>query len=359
LRVLMITQKVERDDDVLGYVHGWIERLAVRLERLHVLGLGVGSYALPDNVTVYSMGKEKGAGRLARLVRLAQVAGGLSRRRQIDLIFAHQCPRYALLAAPFGKFFGLPLVMFYAHKSVDLELRLAHRLVERVTTSVPTGFMLPSDKVTPVGQGIELSLFQPDFAGEEKATIVAVGRLSPIKDYETLIRSADTLLREYRVERLKLLIVGGATGERDGQYFGHLKQTVGQLQLDGRVEFVGPVPHEEVPHYLRRATVTVNLCPTGAVDKAALEGMACGKPTVVCNRGFVPVLGAHAPHLLFDEGDPASLAERLAALLRMPVEQRRSMGMGLRDAVVAQHGVEGLADNLVRVFREVVGHERG
>jgi glycosyltransferase involved in cell wall biosynthesis len=355
LNVLMITQKVDRDDDVLGYVHGWIERLAARLEHLHVLGLWVGPYALPANVTVYSMGKEKGASRAARLARLAQVAGGLASRRQVDLVFAHQCPRYALLAAPFSKLFGLPLVMFYAHKSVDLELRLAHRLVDRVATSVPTGFMLPSDKVTTVGQGIELELFQPDFAAEEEATVVAVGRLSPIKDYETLIRSADILRRQYRLERLKLLIVGGTTGERDSQYSAHLRRVVGQLQLEGRVEFVGPVPHEEVSRYLHRATVTVNLCPTGAVDKAALEGMACGKPTVVCNRGFAPLFGAHAPYLLFDRGDPASLAERLAALLKMPVEQRRAMGLDLRAAVVAQHGVEGLADNLVRLFHDAVG----
>jgi glycosyltransferase involved in cell wall biosynthesis len=355
LRVLMITQKVDRDDDVLGYVHGWIERLAARLEHLHVLGLWVGSYALPANVTVYSMGKEKGASRPARLLRLAQVAGNLARRRQIDLVFAHQCPRYVIAAAPFSKLFGLPLVMFYAHKSVDLELRLAHRLVGRVTTSVPSGFMLPSNKVTAVGQGIELELFQPDFAAEEEATLAAVGRLSPIKDCETLIRSADILLREYHLERLKLLIVGGATGERDSQYFAHLKRLVGQLQLAGRVEFVGPLPHQEVPRYLHRATVTVNLCPTGAVDKAALEGMACGKPTVACNRAFAPLFGAHAPHLLFDEGDPASLAGCLAALLQMPVEQRRSMGLDLRAAVVAQHGVDGLADNLLRVFQEVVG----
>jgi glycosyltransferase involved in cell wall biosynthesis len=351
----MITQKVDRDDDVLGYVHGWIERLAARLERLHVLALWVGPHALPANVTVYSMGKEKGASRPARLARLAQVTGSLARHRQVDLIFAHQCPRYAIMAAPFGKVFGLPLVMFYAHKQVDLELRLAHRLVDRVATSVPGGFMLPSDKVSAVGQGIELKLFQPDFCAEEEATIVSVGRLSPIKDYETLIRSADILRREHRLERLKLLVVGGATGERDEQYFDHLRRVVGQLQLNGRVEFVGPVPHEEVSHYLHRAAVTVNLCPSGAVDKAALEGMACGKPTVVCNRAFAPLFGAHAPHLLFDEGHPASLAERLAALLKMPVEQRRSMGLDLRAAVVAQHGVEGLADNLVRVFHDAAG----
>lgn len=353
MRVLMITQKVDRDADVLGFVHGWIERLAARLEHLHVLCLWAGSYELPANVTVYSMGKEQGAGRPARLLRLAQVTGDLARRGQIDLIFAHQCPRYAIAAAPFSRLFGLPLLLFYSHKNVDLELRLAHRLVDRVITTTHGGFLLPGNKATVIGHGIELGLFQPGYAAEEEATVVSVGRLSPVKGYDTLLRSADILLREHHLERLKLLIVGGATGERDERNFAHLRRLVEELHLQGRVEFTGAVFHRDVPSYLHRAAVAVNLChcPEGSLDKAALESMACGKPTVVCNRDFAPVFGAHAPYLFFDDGDPASLAERLAVLLQMPPERRQAIGADLQAAVVAQHGVEGLADKLVGVFQ--------
>jgi glycosyltransferase involved in cell wall biosynthesis len=355
VRPLMITQKVDLDDDILGYVHGWIDRLAARVDHLHVLALWVGRHELPGNVTVYSMGKEGGAGRLKRLVRFAQVTGHLASGGKIDVIFAHQCPRYAILAVPYARLYQLPLVMFYAHRNVDLELRIAHRLVDQVATSVSTGFMLSSKKVITVGQGIDLNHFRLASPGDrEGATVVSVGRLSPIKDYETLIRSIDILRRRYEIDSPKAVIVGGPINERDWRYLDKLKRLVEELGLAKCVEFVGPVPHSQVPGYLQKASIIVNLCPTGAVDKAALEGMACGRPVVVCNEGFRPTLGSHAPLLLFAEGDPVDLAAHLADLLRLPVAERDEIGLSLREAVLTQHNVEKLADNLTCVFQDAI-----
>ncbi|MGA9348265.1 MAG: hypothetical protein WBW48_05605 [Anaerolineae bacterium] len=77
LRVLMITQKVDLDDDILGLTHAWVNKLAERVGRLYVLALAVGRHSLRDNVELFSMGKERGNSRLERLVNFNRVVPGL------------------------------------------------------------------------------------------------------------------------------------------------------------------------------------------------------------------------------------------------------------------------------------------
>jgi glycosyltransferase involved in cell wall biosynthesis len=179
LRVLMITQKVDLDDDVLGFTHVWVNRLAERVAQLHVLALGVGRHELHDNITLYSMGKERGAGRLRRFVNFNRIVAPLVLRRQVDLVFVHMAPLYAILAAPWTKLARVPIVLWYAHGYVSRKLRVAHWLVDRVVSSTPEGFCLPSEKLVVVGQGIDTGVFKPVEGPQPKRpfTVLSVGRI--------------------------------------------------------------------------------------------------------------------------------------------------------------------------------------
>jgi hypothetical protein len=73
MRVLMITQKVDLDDDILGFTHTWVNKLAEKVERLYVLALAVGRHSLRDNVELFSMGKERGNSRSKCLVNSDRV----------------------------------------------------------------------------------------------------------------------------------------------------------------------------------------------------------------------------------------------------------------------------------------------
>ena len=97
----------------------------------------------------------------------------------------------------------------------------------------------------------------------------------------------------------------------------------------------------------------MNLCPTGALDKVALEAMACGKPCLVANEGFRTTLGHWASHLLFQHGSVENLAEKLEGLLAMNNNQRQEMGDDLRQKIMEQHSLKGLADRLAGVFETV------
>src|SRR5262249_18209667 len=152
--------------------------------------------------------KDGGAGKLEQLARFSRVVGRLCLERRVDAVLTHMGPIFAVCAAPFARAAGLPLALWYAHGAVSPMLRLAHALVDRVGTSTPDGFRIPSSKVRYTGQGIDTDLFRPPSAEAIGAPLVSVGRLSPVKDYETLLRALARLAEQGL--RPNLEIVGGA-----------------------------------------------------------------------------------------------------------------------------------------------------
>ena len=59
MKILICTQKVDLNDDILGFFHSWIAEFAKQCEKVTVICLYKGEYDLPGNVKVLSLGKEK------------------------------------------------------------------------------------------------------------------------------------------------------------------------------------------------------------------------------------------------------------------------------------------------------------
>ena len=345
MNLLFITYKVDETDSLVGFVAGWLRALAARVERLDVICLAQGPASLPDNVRVHSLGKERGAGKLRQAVEFWRAA----RRIQADVVFCQFSPIFVIAIAPFAKLRGWPILLWYTHRHVDLKLRLATALADRVLTASPESFRLASPKVRVVGHGMDTERFAP--ATEVATTnagkiVLAVGRIAPIKHYEMLIEAARILVREQGRAEVEFLIVGDVEGPVPAGYAEGLRHQAAEAGLEGRLRFCGRVPHGEVVDYYRRAAVTVNLCPTGGLDKAVLEGMAAGRPALVRNSSFAALLGQDAELLLAPDGDVRAVAERLVRLLDMPEAERAALGLRLRQRVVAEHSLERLADRI-------------
>ncbi len=354
MRLLLITPKVDPRDDLFGHVHTWIEHLACRVDRLDVVTLWAGRPTLPGNVRFASLGKQATRDKLLWLARLQRLVGRLCLGRQVDAILAHMGPIFAVAAAPAARLAGVPLFLWYAHGQVSPMLRLAHALVDGVGTSTPEGFRIPSRKVTITGQGIETDRFCPAHRGAvDRATVLSVGRFSPIKDYETLLDAGARLA----TKGLRLELVGGAHSFHEAAYLSHLRGSVERIGLDGRVRFTVGVPHAEIVPIYQRATVFATCSRTGSLDKAVLEAAACGVPALVCNEAFRVPFGANWAALSFPPGDAGTLAARLAHWLDRGDHERQEVGQRLREVVVRDHGVERLADRVVEMIepRAILG----
>src|SRR5262245_26820171 len=133
MRLLFITQKLDRADWLLGFAHAWVKTLAARVEGLVVICLEQGETDLPSNVRVISLGKERGLNRVRRMLGFVRaVAATIG---QVDGVFAHMSPMFAIVSAPFAMARGLPRVLWYTHRNVDLKLRLATLLSSLVVTA--------------------------------------------------------------------------------------------------------------------------------------------------------------------------------------------------------------------------------
>src|SRR4051812_45525749 len=90
MRVLVINLTVDADDTVFGFTTAWITALAERVEHVTVITMQAGRIALPDNVQVHTLGKERGYPEWKRLLRFWRFAWGATRGRRIDACFVHQ-----------------------------------------------------------------------------------------------------------------------------------------------------------------------------------------------------------------------------------------------------------------------------
>lgn len=261
MRLLVVTQAVDKDDPVLGFFHRWLEAFSAEFDRIEVICLREGRHALPANVRVHTLGKEKGAGRLFRAARFYMHLWKL--RRAYDAVFVHMNPEYLALAGAWWRLAGKRAGLWYTHKSVDLKLRVAELWADVVFTASKESFRLPSAKVRVMGHGIDASFWTPDPTVFRGAALLSVGRLMPAKRHDLAIRVA-------REERVPLRIAG--TGPE--------QQRLAALarELGANVTFLGSCGEETLRDEYRRAARLIHRSETGSLDKVVLEAAACGCP---------------------------------------------------------------------------------
>jgi glycosyltransferase involved in cell wall biosynthesis len=346
VKLLFLTQVLDADDAVLGFVPRWIEGLARQCERVRVVALEVGNVsALPANVDWRAIGRK---GQLRRYLRYRAVLREALRGDGYDTVLAHMVPRYATLAAGPSKSAGARVFLWYTHGTADERLRRAEAAVEKIFTASPESLRLETQKRVVTGHGIDLEHF--DTHGRAPASpprILAVGRLTPAKDPLTVIEAL-RLLRQRGVDA-HLDLAGAGLTESDAGYAAQVRASLAGPELAARVTLHGAVPYREIPRLCERATLCVNASLTGSVDKVVLEGFAARRPVLSCNEAFpglIAELGAEARALCFAKGSAEELAARLETWLAKPPAERAALGERLRAIVARDHEVDALMRRL-------------
>lgn len=362
MRLLMITRKVDRYDPLAGFAYGWIKKIAQNVDQLNVLCLEKGDITdLPANVKIYSLGKEKGASRFKRFLNFQILA--LKLVPKSDGVFCHMNPEYTIAIAPYAKLFRKKIVSWYTHGAVTIKLRLLEKLANTVLTASKESFRLPSKKVIVTGHGIDTEFFHPPAPGQETITkfylegreagslatykILTIGRISPTKDYESLIKAVDILVNKENVKGLKVNIIGGPGLPEHQSYLDSLKQMVQTMKLQNVVSFLGAISNIETVGHYQDADLFVNLSGTGSVDKAVLEAMACGTIVLTSNIAFEQILGND---FMVEQNNPEKLAEKIKWVMDLPAQEKQEIKEKLRTEVVTNHDLNNLAKKIAEAF---------
>lgn len=346
MKLLIITQKIDERDDVLGFMHGWIAGFARECEKVTAIGLSVGKHHLPKNVEVLSLGKEGGRSRLRSLARLYWYAW--SRRREYDAVFVHMNQVYINVTAPLWRLLGKKISLWYAHGHVPRDLRFAELFTQRVFTSTESGFRIVSDKKRVVGQAIDTERFAPSQEAHSESSffrIVTVGRITPAKDYETLIDAVALLSKQGK--KVLVTVIGRPALGSDEQYFEKIKKSVAEKGLSDSFNFVGAVANVDLPSHLQSAQIFVNMGKTGSLDKVVPEAMATGLPILTCNEALLEVLGPYTQSLIYPKNDSRVLAQKIAWLMDMSLSERIKIGTDLREIVVREHSLPRFVRRIV------------
>ena len=349
MKLLVLTQVLDRQNGVLGFFNRWIAEFASHCEAVRVVALEVGDTSdLPDNVDWVEIGRR---GVVGRYLKYRRALGQALDRDGFDAVLGHMVPRYSIVAAGPARRAGARNYLWYTHKGVDARLRKAVTLVEKTFSASDESLRVETPTRVITGHGIDTDHFDlpaPDFGGRTR--ILSVGRLTPAKDPLTVIRALGLLVEAGHDVDLTW-VGGGLTGD-DVPFADEVRAELARLGLEQRVDLAGEVPYAEVDRRFAAADVFVNASFTGSVDKVVLEAMAARRPALSCNDSFPPIFAglgdARAGDLVFGQGDPDDLARKLALWLERGPEELRRLGEDLRDLVVRDHGVEALCARLCR-----------
>ena len=108
--LLIITQRVDEQDDLLGFFVDWIREFSLHFEKVFVITLAKGKYQLPNNVFVYSLGKESNNSTIARIYNFYKYLFQLVPKS--SNIFAHMSPIFVIASWPITRFYRKKIIHF-------------------------------------------------------------------------------------------------------------------------------------------------------------------------------------------------------------------------------------------------------
>ncbi len=170
---------------------------------------------------------------------------------------------------------------------------------------------------------------------------VYVGRLAPEKGLEHLLRSWKSALS--RRQDIRLVLVG------DGPLRRELEEMARTLRIDDGLWFAGHA--DEVADYLHAADFAILPSLSEGLSNAMLEAMAAGLPMLGSRvSGTEDFVVPDETGWLFEPGDEAGLASRLADIADMPPDALRAMGRRAQASVAATASIDAVVHQLLALY---------
>ncbi len=348
MKLLIITQKVDKTDDVLGFMHGWLTEFAKHVDFLTVICLYKGTFDLPKNVKVLSLGKEYGSSRFKYLYLFFSYI--LKERKNYDSVFVHMNQIYVILGGLFWRLMGKKISLWYAHGYVPFSLKIAHKIADNIFTSTPSGFRIKSNKLQVIGQGIDTVKFVPAEVHSRDFIVTTVGRISKVKDYKTLIDSIRIVLD--KGFSLKVKIIGGPSTPADCVYRDEIVNYIRDNNLSNHIHMAGPISNEHILPHLQESSLFVNTSKTGSLDKSGLEAMSCGLPILTSNVAYNDILSENITDLFFREGDSLDLSSKIIKIIELSDTQRKILSLKMRTKVVEGHGLNNFIIKIIKILNQ-------
>ena len=256
--------------------------------------------------------------------------------------------------------------VFYIDKS---RRRIAQKFLFALTQKIiPVSFDLKDDliryfgikptNIIPIVNGVDMEKFKPDKQArrlrrkelglsDTDIVIGSVGRLVPIKDYPTLLRAAERVMREQ--PSIKLVLIG------DGEQRDELHKITISLGIESNIVFLGA--RNDVHELMNMFDLFALSSIDEGLSNVILEAMSTGIPVVATAVGDNPsIIRDGMTGVLVQVGN----VEALATAIRRCINPLNAMQMGGagRKRIEEHFSLERMIENYENLYIKSVSESR-
>jgi len=289
----------------------------------------------------------------------------IKNRNEFDVVYVRSLGTNFLICSIIAKLLGKKLIFFLAesrksHKSFRGRFfrPFLKKVVEKsdylITPSISIieeieGYLTKIDrsKVIIGRENVDIHKFKPVSEFNQENVILTVARIEPVKGIEVIINSISLIEKE--IPDVKLKIVGLISNQK---YFNNLKNLISKLNCEKLIEFVGPIPHDQLPKWYNNSKIFVLTSLTEAASNVTMEAMSCGKPVIVTRVGGMPnLIKDNVNGFLVEPNNPQLVAKKIIELLK-DNSLRARIGKEARNTISNEFKQTNYIDVLINLFKK-------
>ncbi len=205
-----------------------------------------------------------------------------------------------------------------------------------------------AERIRPVYNGVDAAEFVGSSTEPDVPTVVWLGRIDPLKDVETLIRSFALVRQALPTARLRIF---GAVSKENAPYLERCIALRDELDLEDSATFEGRADSVVEAYHSGHVVVLTSI--SEGFPYTLIEAMAAGKATVATDVGGMREATGTAG-LIVPPQDPERTAAACVRLL-IDTEFRHSIGRAARARVLSMFTLEQSLALFGDVYREATG----
>jgi len=177
---------------------------------------------------------------------------------------------------------------------------------------------------------------------EDRAIVLSVGSLNPVKGFDLLIRAFKILVETSATRKPYLVVIG------DGPLRKDLARMIGELSLQSHARLVAAVPHSELYRWYSAADVFCLASDREGYPNVLLEALACGTPVVATAVGGIPEIVTSDALGFLAERREQCMADKLHQALGKAWDSKLIMSSA------KNYSWQAAAEKMTRVFESVL-----
>jgi len=332
-KLMMVVYSLQSENVLFAHQKTIVEKLAKEFSNVFVLSI----YDEVKNIVASSTIPALGCGwrsksKIGRVVSFVYFFFKQMWSFKPDIVFYHMTDTHCALVSPLSRFFKAKQVLWYAHTSKSLALKISYLFVDNVITSTRGSCPVVGKKVITVGQSVDGDKFkfQPRFRGYRSG--VSIGRLDESKRIPYIVKEFDKLVKRGVISKIHFF--GEPSNDVEKEKWISVEEKLLSESPWFSQSLRGKLQHSEIPARLTGYDFFVHAF-QGSLDKTLIEATLLGIPVITINSEYLNEFG-NWPACTFK----STLLEQFIAICSLNSEEMKQLLLLRRSLAVQKHGID-------------------